>query len=210
MPLVDVDYDVLPAVCDCRDAVKPGAPRAHSDVEDNVAAFVRMEYGDVDAAFARAPHVFEERMWLHRGGGMSMETRAVTASHDPASDLLTVWSSTQTPHLGRRMLADLLGRNLEADPHDRARRRRRLRPQGAVLCRGGRDPGGCAQAGPAGPLGRGPARALPVRHPGARPALRRRDRGRRTTARSSACAAPCCTTPARSCRGASSCPTSRR
>jgi carbon-monoxide dehydrogenase large subunit len=113
VPLVDVDYDVLPAVCDCRDAVKPDAPRAHSDVEDNVAAFVRMEYGDVDAAFARAPHVFEERMWLHRGGGMSMEARAVTASHDPASDLLTVWSSTQTPHLGRRMLADLLGRNLE-------------------------------------------------------------------------------------------------
>ena len=51
--LVDVDYDVLPAVSDCRDAVKPGAPRAHSDVEDNVAAFVRMEYGDVDAAFAQ-------------------------------------------------------------------------------------------------------------------------------------------------------------
>jgi carbon-monoxide dehydrogenase large subunit len=112
--VVDVDYDVLGAVCDCRDAIKTGAPRAHSDVEDNVAAFVRMEYGDVDAAFARAPHVFEERMWLHRGGGMAMETRAVTASHDRAGDLLTVWSSTQTPHLGRRMLADLLGRNLES------------------------------------------------------------------------------------------------
>jgi carbon-monoxide dehydrogenase large subunit len=112
--IMDIDYDVLPAVCDCRDAVKPGAPRAHSDIEDNVAAFVRMEFGDVDAAFARAPHVFEERMWLHRGGGMSMETRAVTASHDAASDVLTVWSSTQTPHLGRRMLADLTGRNLES------------------------------------------------------------------------------------------------
>ena len=112
--LVAVNYDVLPAVSDCRAAVKPGAPRAHSDVEDNVAALVRMEYGDVDAAFAGAPHVFAEEMWLHRGGGMAMETRAVTASHDPASDLLTVWSSTQTPHIGRRMIADLLGRNLES------------------------------------------------------------------------------------------------
>jgi carbon-monoxide dehydrogenase large subunit len=112
--LVQVDYDVLPAVSDCRDAVKPGAPRAHSDIEDNVAAFVRMEFGDVDAAFAQAPHVFAETLWLHRGGGMALETRAVTASLDPASDVLTVWSSTQTPHLGRRMLADLLGRNLEA------------------------------------------------------------------------------------------------
>ena len=176
--LVEVDYDVLPAVSDCRDAVKPDAPRAHSDIDDNVAAFVRMEYGDVDAAFANAPHVFEERMWLHRGGGMALETRGVTASYDPASDMLTVWSSTQTPHIGRRMIADLLGRNLEAVAHDRARRRRRLRPQGAVLCRGGGDSGGGASARPPGAVVRGPARALPLRHPGARPALRHGDRSR--------------------------------
>src|SRR5262249_46037043 len=36
--LVAIDYDVLPAVSDCRDAVKPGAPRAHCDVDDNIAA----------------------------------------------------------------------------------------------------------------------------------------------------------------------------
>jgi len=111
--LVAVDYDVLPAVADCRDAIKSGAPRAHSDIEDNIAAVVRMEYGDVDAAFAAAPHVFAETFWLHRGGGMAMETRAVAARHDAPGDLLTVWSSTQTPHLGRRMLADLTGRHLE-------------------------------------------------------------------------------------------------
>src|SRR6202023_357130 len=39
---------------------------------------------------------------------------AVAASHDLSSDMLTVWSSTQTPHLGRSILADLLGRNLES------------------------------------------------------------------------------------------------
>jgi aerobic carbon-monoxide dehydrogenase large subunit len=111
--LVAVDYDVLAAVSDCRDAVKPNAPRAHTDADGNVASVVRMEYGDVDAAFAAAPHVFEERMWLHRGGGMAIETRGVTASYDAASDLLTVWSSTQTPHLGRRIIADLTGRHLE-------------------------------------------------------------------------------------------------
>ena len=102
--LVEVDYDVLPAVSDCRDAVKPDAPRAHSDTDDNIAAVVRMQYGDVDTAFANAAHVFEDRMWLHRGGGMALETRGVTASYDPASDMLTVWSSTQTPHIGRRMI----------------------------------------------------------------------------------------------------------
>ena len=38
---------------------------------------------------------------------------SVLASYEPAGDMLTVWSSTQTPHLGRRVLADLLERNLE-------------------------------------------------------------------------------------------------
>jgi carbon-monoxide dehydrogenase large subunit len=112
--LVAVDYELLPAVEDCREAVKPGSPKAHSDVTDNIAAALNMAYGDIDAAFAKATHVFEEKFWMHRGGGMSLETRAVAASHDAASDFLTVWSSTQTPHLGRGILADLLGRNLES------------------------------------------------------------------------------------------------
>jgi aerobic carbon-monoxide dehydrogenase large subunit len=110
---VVVDYDVLAAVGDCRDAIKNGAPRAHSDLESNVVSRFPLTYGDVDAAFAEAAHVFEEVIWQHRGGGMAMETRAVLASHDPATDLLTVWSGTQTPHIGRRMLADLTGRDLE-------------------------------------------------------------------------------------------------
>jgi carbon-monoxide dehydrogenase large subunit len=45
---------------------------------------------------------------------MAMETRAVMASHDPATDILTVWAATQTPHIARRMLADQLGRHPEA------------------------------------------------------------------------------------------------
>jgi aerobic carbon-monoxide dehydrogenase large subunit len=111
---VNVDFDLLPAVSDCRDAVLPGAPPAHSDLPANVAAVVAMSYGDVDAAFARAAHVFEEEFALHRGGAMTLEGRAVLASYDAASDVLTVWSATQTPHLCRATLADLLERDLEA------------------------------------------------------------------------------------------------
>ena len=111
--LVSVDYDVLPSASDARAAIAPGAPQVHSDIPNNVALVVPTAYGDVDAAFARAAHVFEEEIWTHRGGGMAMEPRAVLASHDPATDMLTVWSGTQTPHLGRRTLADLLQRDLE-------------------------------------------------------------------------------------------------
>jgi carbon-monoxide dehydrogenase large subunit len=111
--LVDVDYEVLPAVSDYRSADKPNAPRAHLTLDNNVASTFRMAYGDADAALASASHVFTEEIWQHRGGGMAMEARAVVANPDPTSGLLTVWSATQTPHICRRMLADLLDRDLE-------------------------------------------------------------------------------------------------
>ena len=109
-----VNYTLLDAVGDCRDAIKDGAARAHSDLDSNIVAKFALAYGDIDAAFADAAHVFNEMIWQHRGGGMALETRAVLASLDPVSDVLTVWTSTQTPHIGRRMLADLCGRGLES------------------------------------------------------------------------------------------------
>jgi aerobic carbon-monoxide dehydrogenase large subunit len=111
---VKVDFELLPAISDCRDAAKPGAPCAHGDLTTNVAAVVPIGYGDADAAFANAAHVFEEELFVHRGGAMTLEGRAVLASYDAAADLLTVWSATQTPHLCRGTLADLFERDLES------------------------------------------------------------------------------------------------
>ena len=111
---VQVDFEILPAVSDYRAAARPGAVCAHSDLATNIAAVVPMTYGDVDAAFARAAHVFEEELSLHRGGAMTLEGRAVLANYDPGSDVLTVWSATQTPHLCRGTLADLLERDLDS------------------------------------------------------------------------------------------------
>ena len=111
---VKIDFEVLPAVSDCRDAARPDAPAVHSDLTTNIAAVVPMSYGDVEAAFARAAHVFQEEFSLHRGAAMSLEGRAVLASYDTGADMLTVWSATQTPHLCRATLADLFERDLEA------------------------------------------------------------------------------------------------
>ncbi|MBI3434114.1 MAG: xanthine dehydrogenase family protein [Proteobacteria bacterium] len=107
---VAVDYDVLAAVSDARAALAHDAPPVHCDLSGNLAALVANGYGDVEAAFAGAAHVFSDAFWMHRGGGMAMETRAVVAHEDGASGMLTVWSSTQTPHLGQRILAELLAR----------------------------------------------------------------------------------------------------
>ncbi|HUC61196.1 MAG TPA: xanthine dehydrogenase family protein molybdopterin-binding subunit [Alphaproteobacteria bacterium] len=109
--LIEVDYEPLPAIADCLKALEADAPRAHKGAPDNVVGRLRVNFGDVEKAFATAPHVFKETNRQHRGGPHSMETRGVLASHDAAADLLTVWSSTQSPYNARRFLAAHLGRD---------------------------------------------------------------------------------------------------
>src|SRR5262249_10126522 len=82
---VEVNYEPLAAVSDCRSAIESGAPRAHLDTPDNSAAVFKVGYGDVAGAFANAAHVFKEDIWHHRGCGHSLEGRAVLAAPDAAA-----------------------------------------------------------------------------------------------------------------------------
>jgi carbon-monoxide dehydrogenase large subunit len=109
--LVMVDFDPLPAAVDCRDAFNPGAPLAHTNSEHNLCAEFDMKYGDTDAAFAGAPHVFSEELMMHRGGSHSLECRGCVALHDYATDETTLWSSTQMPHSLRTTFIDMTGRS---------------------------------------------------------------------------------------------------
>src|SRR4051812_2770653 len=109
--LVDVDYEPLPTVADPRTALVPGAPTAHAGAPHNLLAEFDVAFGDIAAAFAAAPHVIKEKIWLHRGGGHSIECRGTVASYDAIEDRLTVWTSTQMPHAAQRLLCDLMGRD---------------------------------------------------------------------------------------------------
>jgi carbon-monoxide dehydrogenase large subunit len=106
--LVEVAYEPLPAVADCRDALAPGAPLAHTDAESNVVTAMTIAYGDPDPAFARAEHVTRVRLFQHRGVCHAMEGRAVLAEPDRAGDGLVLWTAGQAPHNIRRMLVDAL------------------------------------------------------------------------------------------------------
>jgi carbon-monoxide dehydrogenase large subunit len=81
----------------------------HGDGGNLVAEFATA-YGDVEAAFAGAAHVFRDSFWMHRGCAHSIEGRGCVARHDAVEDRLTLWSSTQTPLVAARVLAELLGR----------------------------------------------------------------------------------------------------
>jgi aerobic carbon-monoxide dehydrogenase large subunit len=108
--LVDVQFEMLPVVSDARAALASDAPPVHSGATDNVVAAFTTGYGDVEAAFAGAMYVIKESFWLHRGCGHAMETRGCVGAYDPIDDRLTLWSSTQTPLVAARLLAELLGR----------------------------------------------------------------------------------------------------
>ena len=109
--LVDIDYEPLPAVADCLAAIDPGSPRADTRKASNIVKEFRQTYGNVDAAFAGAPHRAALRFKTHRGGAHPIEGRAVLANYDAIEDRLTVWDSTQEAHDVRGFLVDLLGLN---------------------------------------------------------------------------------------------------
>ena len=105
--LVEVDWEILEPVADVRSAFENPGITAHSDAPDNVVARVPMKYGDIDAAFARAPHVFKDRIFQHRGGPFFIETRGLVATYDEGSHSLTAHVSCQGAHRLKRSFMDM-------------------------------------------------------------------------------------------------------
>src|SRR5881296_2745759 len=102
-----VEYEPLPAAAAADDALKSDGPRVHPG--GNVAARYTQRVGDPAAAMPGADTVVRGRFRLHRGAGMAMETRAITARWDVDLGQVTVWSTTQAPQILRRLLARYLG-----------------------------------------------------------------------------------------------------
>lgn len=109
--LVDVEYEVLPAVSDCRAAAAPGAPQARNVRRSNVLLTLDQSYGDIEAAFAGTPRRTLVNLKQHRGVAHSIEGRGALASYDANEDRLTLWSSTQLAHELRAFLMQMLSRD---------------------------------------------------------------------------------------------------
>src|SRR5579871_803177 len=107
LDLIEVDYEPTPAVADPEKALEPGAPAVHPEWPDNIAFTYHQEGGEPDKAFAEAEVVVKERIVSQRLIPSAMETRGVVA--DFRAQMLTLWSSTQIPHLLRTLVAMMLG-----------------------------------------------------------------------------------------------------
>ena len=102
---VDVDYDVLDAVTEGRRATADGAPQLHDDVDNNLCFHWTVAGGDIDAAFAAADVVVTDTIVNQRLIPMAMEPRAALARWDVAMEELTLWVTSQNPHIARFLLS---------------------------------------------------------------------------------------------------------
>ncbi len=100
-------FEPLPAVADIDQALAAGAPKLHDDWADNRSVDIGAERPEITEAFRRADHTFAETFTSQRQTGLPIETRGVVA--DPSDGVLTVWSSTQSPHMVRSTIALMLG-----------------------------------------------------------------------------------------------------
>ena len=109
--LVDVTYEPLPLVTDPLAAtdVTDGGAVVHKAAPDNVYLRRRFEGGDPDGSLAASHLVLERSYRINRQAGSPIEGRAAVASWDAGDGSLTLWSSTQIPHVARHALAVLLG-----------------------------------------------------------------------------------------------------
>jgi carbon-monoxide dehydrogenase large subunit len=106
---IDVDYDPLPAVTDPEAAAKPGSALTHPDLGTNV-AFTHTAVGgsEIDEAFRKADRIVKHRLYHQRLTPMPIEPRGVVALYHQGEETLTLWTSTQIPHLIRTLLPGMI------------------------------------------------------------------------------------------------------
>ncbi|MGD9535883.1 MAG: xanthine dehydrogenase family protein molybdopterin-binding subunit [Alphaproteobacteria bacterium] len=108
--LIEVDYEILPAVTDLATALDPDAPKAWPEFGSNLC--FDWESGDrqaTDAAFAKAAHKVKVKLVNNRIVVNSMETRGAIGDYDGKDERYTLYCSTQGSHLHQKLIAAQLG-----------------------------------------------------------------------------------------------------
>jgi carbon-monoxide dehydrogenase large subunit len=105
-----VDYGVLPAAFDTATTAKAGAPQVHEVAPNNIVYNWHIgDKGAADAAFAAAAHVAKIDLVNNRLIPNAMEPRAAVGDYDSGSDCLTLYTTSQNPHVARLVLSAFIG-----------------------------------------------------------------------------------------------------
>ena len=113
LELINVDYEPLPAAIDVEQSMQPDAPVLYDEFGTNLAFSQHPSTDEIDKVFtetvAEGGIVVKARLVNQRLIPNPMETRGVVAEFRKADKKLTMWSSTQLPHVLRNYLAEQLG-----------------------------------------------------------------------------------------------------
>jgi carbon-monoxide dehydrogenase large subunit len=107
---VTVDYEVLPAAADPAKTQATGAPQIHEIAPKNT--IYQWHLGDpkaIEAAFQSAKHVTRLDIVNNRLVPNAIEPRAAIAEYDAGTDSLTLWNTSQNPHVARLVIAAFVG-----------------------------------------------------------------------------------------------------
>ncbi|MEM7444322.1 MAG: xanthine dehydrogenase family protein molybdopterin-binding subunit [Pseudomonadota bacterium] len=108
--LVDVDYDVHEACVSTEAATSDGQPLVHAEIPNNLA--FDWELGDkaaTDAAFENAHHITSLDIVNNRLVPNAIEPRAAIGEYDIGSEDLTLYTTSQNPHVARLVLSAFIG-----------------------------------------------------------------------------------------------------
>ena len=111
--LIEVKYKELPLAVDMKTALDDDTEVIHKEYENNLCWERNVNAGDVDAAFAEADVIVEEEFQFGRHTGVTLESRSIVADYDPGEEMLTLYQSTQAPHMKQALFA----KHLELDEH---------------------------------------------------------------------------------------------
>jgi carbon-monoxide dehydrogenase large subunit len=106
--LVQVDVEELEPVVDLEKVLAGQTTPMHDNWSTNFFVKRRRSFGDIDAARRRGTRVVRRLFRNHRQAGVPLENRGCLAVPDATGDGVTLWTSTQMPHLVRTVVAQVL------------------------------------------------------------------------------------------------------
>lgn len=107
--LVDIEWEELPIVATTENALKEDGPYVHPEMGTNQAW--RMEVGEIslDGVFSHADILVEQEFYVDRQTCVTLEPRGLIANYQSANGKLTLYHSSQGPHIKRSVYATQLG-----------------------------------------------------------------------------------------------------
>lgn len=109
--LIDIKYEILPAVTDVLEAIKPDAPQIHESL-NNIAVILPVNFGNPERVMKEADYVREDNFWAPAAHMAALEPHVCVGQWETFSNKVTLWSSSQAPFKCREALAKTLKMDL--------------------------------------------------------------------------------------------------